>query len=60
MVTARQLHFRPKNILNFTNRFLNNLHLGLGGTKSNDSIVFRTFRGSIKLVTRRIKVPRYT
>jgi hypothetical protein len=32
--------------------------MGLGGGKSNDSsIVFRTFRGGIKLITRRIKVP---
>ena len=31
--------------------------MGLGGTKASDSsIVFRTFRGGIKLITRRIKV----
>jgi U4/U6.U5 tri-snRNP-associated protein 2 len=36
--------------------FMNNLHMGLGGSKSNDSsIISRTFRGGIKLITRRIK-----
>ncbi|RWS19617.1 U4/U6.U5 tri-snRNP-associated protein 2-like protein, partial [Leptotrombidium deliense] len=40
--------------LNFLSWFLNSLHTALNGTKKNSTIVSKTFRGSMKLFSRKV------
>ena len=53
-LTANLLHF-PGDPIAFLSWFLNALHLALGGTASkSSSIIYKTFRGKLKIYSRKI------